>query len=316
MNRLYFLCSIFLAALFIAGCSGIRYADSDPLPFEDIDYGYDVQFTESEPSIAYIDEGSGDKTLLLVHGLASNAGFWRYNIDALAQDYRVVAIDLPGYGKSDKGDYPYGMDYYAKELVNLMDELSLENVIYIGHSMGGQIGITLALNYPDAIDQLILAAPAGIETFAPGEGAWLANAFSIDGIVNATEPQVRANLSINFYKWSPEWEWMVEERVRMAKDEPEMREFAYTVVNSVSAMIDEPTSGFLSDLNVPTVIIYGKYDGLIPNRYLNPGFPSEVFEKGDQLIPNSSLVEIDDAGHMVMIEKPEEFNRTILQSIR
>jgi len=109
---------------------------------------------------------------------------------------------------------------------------------------------------------------------------------------------------------------MVEERVRMAKDKPEMREFAYTVMQSIEAMIDEPTADFLTDLTIPTTIIYGKYDGLIPNRYLNPGFPSSVFEKGDRLIPNSTLIEIDEAGHMIMIEKPEEFNRAVLQTLR
>jgi pimeloyl-ACP methyl ester carboxylesterase len=316
MKRFYSISSVLFAALIIAGCSGIRYADSDPLLFEEIDYGYDVQFTDSDPSIAYIDEGSGDQTLLLVHGLASNAGFWRYNIDQFSQDYRVIVVDLPGYGKSDKGDYPYGMNFYAKEIVDLIDELSLENVAYVGHSMGGQIGITLALNYPDVIDQLILAAPAGIEKFDRGEGEWLSNALTMEGTVKATEPQVRANLSINFYRWSPDWEWMVEERVRMAKDKPEMREFAYTVMQSIEAMIDEPTADFLTDLSIPTTIIYGKYDGLIPNRYLNPGFPSSVFERGDKLIPNSTLIEIDDAGHMIMIEKPDEFNRAVLQTLR
>jgi len=316
MKRFYSISSVLFAALIIAGCSGIRYADSDPLLFEEIDYGYDVQFTESDPSIAYIDEGSGNQTLLLVHGLASNAGFWRYNIDQLSQDYRVIVVDLPGYGKSDKGDYPYGMNFYAKQMVDLIEKLSLENVAYVGHSMGGQIGITLALNYPDVIDQLILAAPAGIEEFDRGEGEWLSNALTMEGTVNATEPQVRANLSINFYRWSSDWEWMVEERVRMAKDKPEMREFAYTVMQSIEAMIDEPTSDMLKLVSHKTSIIYGKYDGLIPNRYLNPGFPKDVFVKGNQLIPNSSLTEIDDAGHMLMIEKPELFNQAIISAIR
>ena len=303
-----------LLALVINACSGIKYADKEALPFNDIDYGFDVEYMEGDPSIAYIDEGSGEKTILLVHGLASNAGFWRYNIKALSNEYRVIAIDLPGYGKSDKGDYPYGMAYYAELLAGFIDQLSLDNVIYIGHSMGGQIGITLAINHPEAIEQLVLAAPAGIEKFDEGEGEWLANALTKEGIAKATEPQVRANLSINFYRWNPEYEWMVEERVRMAKTE-EMKEFAYTVIESIQAMIDEPTSDMLYRISHPTTILYGKYDGLIPNRYLNPGFTDAVFEKGNQQIPNSSLVEIDDAGHMLMIEKAEAFNQAVLSAI-
>ncbi|MBK8660482.1 MAG: hypothetical protein IPN18_01125 [Ignavibacteriales bacterium] len=81
---------------------------------------------------------------------------------------------------------------------------------------------------------------------------------------------------MNFYNWDDKWEWMVEERVRMAKG-AEMREFSYAVVKCVSAMLDEPTYNSIAGIQVPTLILYGKYDGLIPNMYLNPGFPSDVF---------------------------------------
>lgn len=303
-----------IIASLVSSCAGIKYADKEPLPFKDINYGFAVNYLDGDPTIAYIDEGSGDKTILLVHGLASNAGFWRYNIKELSKNNRVIAIDLPGYGKSDKGDYPYGMSYYASEINRFVQKLNLKNVTYVGHSMGGQIGITLSINHPKAIQDLILAAPAGIEKFDRGEGNWLANVLTMEGTVKATEPQVRANLSMNFYKWDSKWEWMVEERVRMAKTD-EMKEFAYTVDRSIKAMIAEPTTDFLKDVSHPTTIIYGKYDGLIPNRYLNPGFSADIFEKGNELIPNSSLIEIDKGGHMIMIEKASEFNQAILNSL-
>lgn len=303
---------LILIAAVASACSGIRYADKEPLLFKNIDYGFETQFLAGDPGIAYIDEGTGDETIILVHGLASNAGFWRYNIGELSKKYRVIAIDLPGYGKSDKGDYEYGMSFWADQVANFISEMELENVIYVGHSMGGQIGMTLSINHPEAIDKLILAAPAGIEKFDPGEGEWLSNALTMKGIRNATEPQVRANLSINFYRWNEAWEWMVEERVRMAKDKPEMREFAYTVLASVSAMLDEPTSDILGEVQHPTLIVYGKQDGMIPNRYLNPGHTNEVFEKGAAAIPNASLVELDKTGHMLQIESPESFNKAIL----
>lgn len=304
---------LYITALlvFISGCSGIKYADMEPLPFDEIDYGYEVSYLEGDPTIAYIDEGEGDQTILLVHGLASNAGFWRYNIDALAKNNRVIAIDLPGYGKSDKGDYAYGMTYYADQVAHFIKELELENVVLVGHSMGGQIGITLSINHPESIEKLILAAPAGIEKFDRGEGEWLANALTMKGIVTATEPMVRENLSLNFYRWSDDYNWMVEERVRMAKT-PEMREFAYTVLQSIRGMLDEPTTDFLTLVPHPTLIVYGAKDGMIPNRYLNPGYTSEVFEKGAELIPDASLKALDKTGHMLQIENPEGFNQAVL----
>lgn len=312
MKILKYTFSLILIAVVAAACSGIRYADKEPLLFKDIDYGFETHFLPGDPGIAYIDEGAGDETIILVHGLASNAGFWRYNVEELAKNYRVIAIDLPGYGKSDKGDYAYGMSFYADQVANFISEMELENVVYVGHSMGGQIGITLSINHPESIDKLILAAPAGIEKFDPGEGEWLGNALNTKGIRAATEPMVRANLSINFYRWSDEWEWMVEERVRMAKDQPEMREFAYTVLASINAMLDEPTTDLLPEVKHETLIVYGEQDGMIPNRYLNPGFTNEVFEKGADAIPNSTLVGIEKTGHMLQIESPEKFNKAIL----
>lgn len=305
---------LIIFALLVASCAGLRYADKPALEFEDIDYGFDVHHAFSDehelPRIAYIDEGSGDKTLILVHGLASNAGFWRYNIEPLSQDFRVIAVDLPGYGKSQKGDYPYGMKFWAEMMSEFITELELENVVYVGHSMGGQIGITLSIEFPDAIDELVLAAPAGIESFSPGSGDWLASVFTMEGVKRTTEPAIRENLSINFFRWDSRWEWMVEERVRMAKAR-EMDEFAYTVVRSINAMLDEPTSHRLHQVNHPTLIVYGEYDGLIPNRFLNPGFPSAVFQKGHDAIPNSRLVELSRAGHMLMIEQPDAFNTAV-----
>src|SRR5690554_1487366 len=304
-----------LALLLMQACSGIRYADKAPLEFHDIDYGFQVEYLKGDPTIAYIDEGKGDKTILLVHGLASNAGFWRYNIKELSKNNRVIAIDLPGYGKSDKGDYPYGMDYYASQIKQFIEKLSLKNVTLVGHSMGGQIGITLALNYPSVIDELILAAPAGIEKFDRGAGDWLANALTMEGTIKATEPQVRANLTMNFYRWdSSKWDWMVEERVRMAKAD-DMKEFSYAVHQSIKAMIAEPTTDFLSELRLPVTIIYGKQDGLIPNRYLNPGFAADVFKFGQEQIPNSRLIELDKTGHMLMIESPDVFNKAVLSAL-
>ncbi|MCC5927062.1 MAG: alpha/beta hydrolase [Bacteroidetes bacterium] len=305
-----------LAVVVLAGCSGgFRYLDAPPLEFKDLDYGFETHMTTGDPGIAYIDQGSGEQTLILVHGLASNAGFWRYVIPSLSEHYRVIAVDLPGYGKSSKGDYPYGMRWYADQLVVLMDELGLQQATLVGHSMGGQISMHASLRHPDRVQSLVLAAPAGIEPFGRGAGDWLSSVITMQGVMNTPEDAIRRNLSGNFYRFNSRWEWMVEERTRMAKAE-EMHEFAYAVDRSVDAMLDEPTTPLLGDISVPTLIVYGKYDGLIPNPYLNPGRASDVFRAGQQAIRGSVLVEIDRAGHMLQIEQPEAFVNAVIGYLR
>ncbi len=315
MKNIFYIISLFTLLLF-TGCSGgYLYWDKPALEFSDIDYGYPTKSALNDPKIEYIDQGSGDKTIVLVHGLASNAGFWRYNIPEFSKKYRVIAVDLPGYGKSQKGNYTYSMSFYADQIKKLIDDLQLKNVVYIGHSMGGQIGIKLAIKYPDLLDKLILASPAGFEEFQKGEGNWLRSVMTMNGVKSTTEEGIRRNLSGNFYSWDDKLEWMVEERVRMRKG-ADFDEFSYTVVRCVNAMLDEPTFNKLSLIKTPALVIYGKYDGLIPNPYLNPGFPSDVFNNGAKDISNVKLVELDNAGHMIQIEKADEFNQAVLEYIK
>lgn len=311
MKKMILLFVMFL----ITGCSGFLYWNQPALQLSEIDYGYPTKSTLENPKIAYIDQGNGEQTIILVHGLASNAGFWRYNIPELSKNYRVIAVDLPGYGKSQKGDYPYSMSFYADQIKNLIEELKLKNVVYVGHSMGGQIGIKLAIKYPEILSKLVLASPAGFEEFQKGEGDWLRSVMTMKGVKSTTEEGIRRNLAMNFYSWNDKWEWMVEERVRMRKAS-DFDEFSYAVVRCVNGMLDEPTFNKLSLIKTPTLVVYGKYDGLIPNPYLNPGHTSDVFEKGAKDISNVKLVELDNAGHMIQIEKADEFNQTVLDFLK
>jgi pimeloyl-ACP methyl ester carboxylesterase len=295
---------------------GFRYRDAAPLPFDEIDYGHPVRTALDSPEIAYIDVGSGPETLILIHGLASNLGFWRYTIDALARDYRVIAVDLPGYGHSEKSPtFDYSLSFFAETLQRLASHLGLDGVTLVGQSMGGQIAIIAALTYPDLVDRLVLVDPAGIETFNPGEAQWLRNVYTIAGIRLTPEDAIRRNLALNFYQWDDRLEWMVEERARLPKTD-EFDAFADAVKKSVGAMLDEATAPYLERISQPTLIVYGQYDQLIPNPYLHPGFARDVFAEADRRIPHSTLIEIPDAGHLSMIEQPEAFNAAVRDWLR
>ena len=87
--------------------------------------------------IAYVDRGQGPFTLLFVHGLGTYLKAWQKNLDSLSGQYRCIALDLPGYGKSGKGDYAFGMSFFASHLQAFCEALDLQNVVLVGHSMGG-----------------------------------------------------------------------------------------------------------------------------------------------------------------------------------
>lgn len=287
----------------------------EDLPFPALRYGAPLHTLEGEPRLRYLDQGSGPRTLLLIHGLASNAGFWRENLPELSRHHRVVAVDLPGYGQSQKSPgYAYDMRFFADAVDRLIQELRLEDVVVVGHSMGGQVAMTLALEHPDRVDALVLLAPAGVESFSETEGAMLRAALTPEGIRAADEATVRRNVAANFHAWSDRWEWLVRDRLEMAR-EPEFAEFAHAVVRSVAGMLDQPTSARLGEIRTPTLVVYGERDALIPNPYLHPGPPTELFRRA-AAIPGATLVEIPAAGHLLMIEKPAEVNRAILEFTR
>src|SRR5207248_8172184 len=105
--------------------------------------------------------GAGDTTVLLLHGFAESLFTWRSILDPLARTYRVVALDLPGFGGSEKPDVPYTLDAMTERLSRFLDRWTQGSVVVIGQSMGGALAAALALRRPDRVVAVVLIAPAG-----------------------------------------------------------------------------------------------------------------------------------------------------------
>jgi pimeloyl-ACP methyl ester carboxylesterase len=263
--------------------------------------------------IAYCDEGEGPLALVLVHGLGSYLPAWAHNVPALAARHRVVALDLPGYGKSSKKGHAYSMAFFADVVEGLVAALGLGRFVLVGHSMGGQIALTHALARPGRAEALVLSAPAGLEPFAPAEGRWLAAAVS-EQVVAGTPPEaVYSNLALNFAGPRPEGRFMADDRVRVIGG-PDFADYARAISCSVGAMVEGAVFARLGEVSVPTLVTFGEHDALIPNRALHPGAGStrQVAEAGTRLLPKGRLVMIEGAGHMPHFERPAIWNAATL----
>ncbi|MBK6978595.1 MAG: alpha/beta hydrolase [Cytophagaceae bacterium] len=259
--------------------------------------------------IAYTDQGSG-KTIIFIHGLGSYLPAWNRNVDELSKNYRCIAIDLPGYGKSSKEPHSGKMSFYAGIVKELVQELKLGKVYLAGHSMGGQISMTTHLLFPEIVEGLILVDPAGFETFNKGQKQWFRDVMTLDGVRLTTAEAIQSNLASNFYRVPKEADFMVTDRmaIRTASD---FNAYCYAVVQSVSGMVNEPVLPYLTDIKCPTIIFFGENDNLIPNRYLNPGRTVEIAKSGANKISGSKLVMVPKAGHFMMFEKPVVFNTEV-----
>jgi len=285
--------------------------------FDKIDYPYPVskQAIFDGMEIAYMDVGSGNETILFIHGLGSYAPAWKKNIEELKSSYRCIAIDLPGYGRSSKGAYEGSMSFFSKSVVAFMDSLGLKEVVLTGHSMGGQISIVTALSHPDRVSKLILVAPAGIETFSEGEKEWFRDAITAKGVMLTPLDAIESNLGQNFYKMPDDAFFMVQDRYAMTGAGEEYLWYCYIIPKSIQGMVNQPVIRDLPKITQPTLIVMGAADQLIPNRYLHGGSTKKIAEKGGELIPDSRVEVIKKAGHFVMFEKADEVNTLIVNFV-
>lgn len=305
-------------AVAFGACSTPYSAIRNIKTFDELNYKYPVKkvyLPENEFTIAYTDEGKGDNTIILIHGLGSYLRAWEKNIGELSKNNRVIAIDLPGYGKSSKEPHTGMMTFYAGIVNELVKELKLNKVVIGGHSMGGQIGMTTYLKYPQIVKGLVLAAPAGFERFTKGQKQWFRDVMTVDGVRLTTPEAIQNNLASNFFRQPKDADFMVSERMEM-RSADDFIPYCYAVVQSVHGMVDNPVIDYLQDIKVPTLILFGENDNLIPNRYLNPGRTVEIAKYGASKIPNSKLVMIPKTGHFLMFEKPEVFNKETIDFIK
>jgi pimeloyl-ACP methyl ester carboxylesterase len=265
--------------------------------------------------ISYCDEGKGAMTLLFIHGLGSNKKCWRKNIEVVKHQFRCIAIDLPGYGASSKGDYSYDMAFFATVVRDFAQQLHLDRIVLVGHSMGGQIAVTAQLQAPGFAEQLVLIAPAGFETFNHTEKQIVRSFYSPALLMALPQDQIRRNFEINFYVFPRDAEFMIQDRFRMQETD-EYERYCKMIPKCVMGMIDQPIFDSLPSINVPTSVIYGKNDRLIPNKLLHPtqSTPS-VAQAGTSQISDAQLILLDQCGHFVQWERPDEVNRHLLNHV-
>ena len=305
-------------AVVFGACSTPYSAIRNIKSFDELNYKYPVKkvyLPENEFTIAYTDEGKGDNTIILIHGLGSYLRAWEKKNGEISKNNRVIAIDLPGYGKSSKEPHTGMMTFYAGIVNELVKELKLNKVVIGGHSMGGQIGMTTYLKYPQIVKGLVLAAPAGFERFTKGQKQWFRDVMTVDGVRLTTPEGIQNNLASNFFRQPKDADFMVSERMEM-RSADDFIPYCYAVVQSVHGMVDNPVIDYLQDIKVPTLIFFGENDNLIPNRYLNPGRTVEIAKYGASKIHNSKLVMIPKTGHFLMFEKPEVFNKETIDFIK
>src|SRR4051794_4343008 len=203
-------------------------------------------------SIRYYDTGSGPP-LVLVHGVGGDADQWAFCLSGLRASNRVIAIDLPGFGRSDKPRIDYRIAGFVEVLDRLLTELDIARASLLGHSLGGWIVAQFALQYPDRVDKLILNDAAGID-----EGA---GPIPIDLNIS-TCANMRRVFEAMFYDRNLVQDVLVELAYSLHLE----RDDGPTIKSVLETLGDvrEKLDGRLDRLRVPTLILWGENDAITP----------------------------------------------------
>ncbi len=276
---------------------------------EEITYESTSRFAQvrGDLQLHYHEAGVGhDTTIVLLHGGGPGASSWSNfakNIPVLARQFHVLAVDQPGYGRSDKPtEHPQYFVHSASALADLLDTLGITGRVHLlGNSLGGGAAVRFALDYPDRAGRLVLMGPGGLSVnlFAPDptEGVKNLGKFSYE----PTRENLEAFLRIMVFDQSLITPELVEERFAAAST-PESLAAARAMGKSFSS--GEFEKGMLwrdaYKLRQRVLLIWGREDRV------NPLDGALVALK---MIPRAQLHVFGGCGHWAQLEKFDEFNR-------
>ena len=234
----------------------------------------------------------------MIMGLSCDVNWWTPEIiDAMAQNFKTIIFDNRGVGRTDKPEINYSIKMFADDTKGLMDALNIEKAHILGLSMGGFIAQEIALNYPERVDRLILCCThcGGSKSLTPSNEA-------MDFLLNPPEEPIKfVNTFIPFLftktyiESNPDFieaykQRMLEIPFNLSSYKRQLQALGFNAARR------------LRNINIPTLILHGKEDILIP-----PG-DAEILAKG---IPNARKVILDNVAHFLFQPNPEKVTNLI-----
>lgn len=255
--------------------------------------------------VGYRMAGEGP-ALVLVHGMTGSSTTWREVMPALADRYTVIAPDLLGHGESAKPRGDYSLGAFAAGVRDLLVALGIEQVTFVGHSLGGGVALQFAYQFPERCERLVLVSSGGLGR----EVSSLLRAVSLPGselvmpiilhpklregmeVVGSVLDRLGLRLGVRGKEIWRSYGGLTETRGRMA--------FIHTVRSVIDVRGQRVSARdrlYLAQ-EVPTLIVWGDQDRIIPVDHAHAAH---------ELMPGSRLVVIPGAGHFVPFEAPEQF---------
>lgn len=260
--------------------------------------GFNLTIPVNNFDLSYDDLGEGNIPIIFLHGFPFDKSMWQGQLDFLKSAYRVIAVDIRGFGKSTDEKSPLSIDVFAADLITFMDQLSIEKAIVCGLSMGGFITLNAHQRFPDRFEALILADTQCIaDTPEVKEKRYdTIREIEVNGVANFNEGFIKKVLHKDSFTSKKE---LVEELRSVVFSNSE-----HIIQQGLVALAERSeTCSTLDKITIPTLIICGRED------IVTPLAQSEAMKES---ISGATLQIIENAGHVSNLEQADEFNQHLL----
>lgn len=234
-----------------------------------------------------------DKSILLLHGLGGSLERWSKVIPFFSNNYRLIIPDIVGFGYSDKPHVEYSIEFFIKFIENFIQALNIDNLYVIGSSFGGLLALEFAIKFPKKVNKLVLLSPAGMMNRVTP---------TLNLYISAALYPTFYNVATAYYEMVYDPRSVTEASIRDFINRMSLNNAKYAFMSTLISLKNNPDLKDRLKINIPTLLIWGKDDQLMPLKYAK-----------DFKIPNSKLVIFNNCGHYPHVEKVEEFNKTVFQ---
>jgi 3-oxoadipate enol-lactonase len=238
--------------------------------------------------------------VILSHSLGSSLAMWNPQRKVLESHFQVLRYDIRGHGKTEAPPGAYTLEQMGEDAVALLDALEIERVHWVGLSMGGMIGQSVALNYPKRLESLALC-DTGAAIAPEAQPIWQERIDAVRdrGVASQLEPTMERWFTPTFPKLNPYMLGIIRNEFLATP--------AQGYLGCIYAIRKLNYLDRLSEIKIPTLIMVGEDD---------PGTPVTASEAMHQRIPDSRLVIIKSARHLSNVEQPEVFNTNLLTFLK
>jgi len=232
--------------------------------------------------------GRGDTPVVLIHGIVGLLNSWWYNIPLLARHYRVYEICLPDYRETKGG---YSIDEFEQHVLSVAQEHRLERFHLIGHSLGGQIAVSLAAHYPELIERLVLVSASGLFDETEDHSRFIVRKVNETTLRHVVQSLVYPEHLTNE---------MVTEALLYYDDSKRLAGMLRTARKTMASPIDQ----LALLVKAPTLLFWGKKDEIIPPA---------VGERLASLIPQAQFISYSESRHAPHMEHADDFNAKVVE---